>query len=94
MYSGYDDDVILSAKEDLGSHEVTKYDDLSVTVTWSSGYEAPIVRGMPYATVYYDSITPVLTFSANILTVEGEDHYNVVLDNNQTWIIYVTSPIR
>ena len=53
------DNLILSASEDVGTHSVTSYDELSVTVGWN-GLEAPIVRGMPYATMKYNERTPSL----------------------------------
>ena len=60
---GFADNLIMSAKEGLGSHAVTAYDELSVTVGWS-GMEAPIVRGMPYATVMYTGVTPSLRYAS------------------------------
>ena len=51
------DNLIMSATENVGAHSVNSYDELSVTVGWN-GMEAPIVRGMPYATVKYNGKTP------------------------------------
>ena len=57
------DNLIMSSQEDPGSHTVTAYDELSVTVGWSvNGMVAPIVRGMPYATVKYTELTPSLRY--------------------------------
>ena len=53
------DNLIMSASEDVGGHSVNSYDELSVTVGWN-GLEAPIVRGMPYATMKYREKTPRL----------------------------------
>ena len=53
------DNLIMSAAEDVGGHTVNSYDELSVTVGWN-GLEAPIVRGMPYATMKYKEKTPRL----------------------------------
>ena len=85
----------MSAQEDLGGHVVTNFDDLSVTVTWANGFEAPIVRGMPYATIMYDGLTPVLKFGHAILGNEGSgNRYEITLNNEQKWIIYASSDIR
>ena len=53
------DNLIMSATENVGTHSVNSYDELSVTVGWN-GMEAPIVRGMPYATMKYRGKTPSL----------------------------------
>ena len=74
----------------------TKYDDLSITMTWNNGAEAPIVRGMPYATVIYTNLTPIMRFGHAILsaTQTSGKRYQVILNNDQTWIIYASSDIR
>ena len=53
------DNLIMSAAEDVGAHSVNSYDELSVTIVWN-GLEAPVVRGMPYATMKYNEKTPSL----------------------------------
>ena len=53
------DNLIMSAAEEIGGHSIKSYDELSVTVGWN-GLEAPVVRGMPYATMKYDGKTPSL----------------------------------
>ena len=65
------DNVAISASESLGDHVVTSYDDLSVTVKWDAGYEIPVVRGMPYVTVFYTNLTPVLKFGHAVLSLTG-----------------------
>ena len=60
---GFADNLIMSAQEGPGTHTVTAYDELSVTVGWAeNGMVAPIVRGMPYATVKYTGLTPSLRY--------------------------------
>jgi hypothetical protein len=56
---GCSDWLVMSSLEVEGTHGVVAHDELSVTVAWS-GMEAPIVRGMPYATVFYNSSRPTL----------------------------------
>ena len=95
IYEAFLDNVIMSATVQLGSHQVIHYDDLSVTMSWEKGLEAPIVRGMPYATGFYTGLTPVLKFAYNILSFDGSGtRYEVKLDNEQRWIIYASSNIR
>ena len=93
----FTDNVVMAAKEHIGTHQVTKYDELSVTVTWSAGrFEAPIVRGMPYATVFYDNLTPSLRFGGAVLSPSQQvsgTKILVTLNNEQKWIIYASSPI-
>jgi len=95
----FTDNIIMSAKEDLGNHKVTLYDELSVTVTWMPNdgkFEAPIVRGMPYATVFYQNTTPLLKFGGAVLSPSQQvsgSRIVVSLNNGQKWIIYASSKI-
>ena len=86
----------MSAQEDLGDRTVTKYDDLSVTMTWQNGIQAPIVRGMPYATVFYNNLTPKLTFGHAVVAFNeaSEQRFEVSLDNGQKWLVYASEEIR
>ena len=89
----------MSANENLGGHQVSKYDELSVTATWMPGggkFETPVVRGMPYTTVFYENLTPVLTFGGAVLSPSGQvsgKRFEVTLNNGQKWIIYASSDI-
>ena len=56
---GFADNLIMTTTEGPGSHALVSYDELSVTVGWSA-MEAPIVRGMPYVTMFYSQATPSL----------------------------------
>merc|ERR1711936_1019018 len=95
----FSDNVIMSASENIGNHQVTKYDELSATVTWMPGggkFEAPIVRGMPYATVFYENMTPSLRFGGAVLSPSGQvsgSRVEVTLNNGQKWIVYSSSDI-
>jgi len=95
VYLAYVDNLVMSAQEDLGDRTVTKYDDLSVTMTWQNGIQAPIVRGMPYATVFYNNLTPALTFGHAVMafTQASEQRFEVSLDNGQKWLIYTSEEI-
>jgi len=96
VYLAYVDNLVMSAQEDLGDRTVTKYDDLSVTMTWQNGIQAPIVRGMPYATVFYNNLTPKLTFGhavVAVVNVATEQRFEVSLDNGQKWLVYASEEI-
>ena len=80
----------MTADEDLGPRKLDKYDDMSATMSWAGGLKTAIVRGMPYATVWYENILPKLTFGSPILSLVAETDFRkkVVLENGQTWLIY------
>ena len=71
VLSYFTDNVAISATESLGSHVVSHFDELSVTVTWDGGFEVPVVRGMPYVTAYFTNLTPILKFGHAVLDVTG-----------------------
>ena len=95
IYLAYTDDLVMSAEEDLGVRKLDKYDDMSATMSWAGGLRTAIVRGMPYATVWYENIIPKLTFGSPVdYLVDYYDYRKkVVLENNQTWFIYSENPI-
>ena len=72
------DDLIITAEEDLGSRKLDKYDDMSATMSWTGGLKTAIVRGMPYATVWYENMTPWLKFGSPILDVSGSEKRLIV----------------
>jgi endo-1,3(4)-beta-glucanase len=92
----------LSSAEALSGREVADYDALSVTVRWSSSagdVEAPLVRGMPYATLRHAGSTPLLTTIHDIVGVDGGnpetvtgDRFEVELANGQRWRVYTSEP--
>ena len=95
----------MGAVETLGTHQVTSYDDLSVTVTWNASQgslQSPLVYGMPYASVLFDGLTPNLKgIGVAIVTVNGSasegsvtaDALTVTLNNGQTWRVYSSKPV-
>ncbi len=102
-------DIELGASETFGKHEITSYDDLSVTLTWTaSGGTAsggtlatPLVYGMPYATGLYQGLTPSIKLpSAGITAVNGAAATTVTgqklalaLNNGQTWNVYASESL-
>ena len=90
----YADNLIISAVEDLGLRTLDKYDDMSATMVWTGGLRTAIVRGMPYATVWYENLTPHLKFGSKIRDISGSpNRYLIELENGQTWIIYFENSI-
>ncbi|KAF9684075.1 hypothetical protein SADUNF_Sadunf04G0079900 [Salix dunnii] len=104
MYQVFVADLTISAanKTDPGqgkSHVVSSYSDLSVTLDMPSAkLRFFLVRGSPFLTclttsnteISISTIHAILSFySSNSLT-----KYTVKLNNNQTWLIYSSSPIN
>jgi len=94
--AAFHDNVIMSSTEGAGAHYVTAYDELSVTIAWEVGLSSPLVRGMPYVTMFYDNKTPQLTFEGAVLSPSGSvsgQRFEVSLNNNQKWIIYTSAEV-
>ncbi|KAJ6396244.1 hypothetical protein OIU77_021303 [Salix suchowensis] len=104
MYQVFVADLTISATNktdpDQGkSHVVSSYSDLSVTLDMPSAkLRFFLVRGSPFLTclttrnteISISTIHAILSFySSNSLT-----KYTVKLNNNQTWLIYSSSPIN
>jgi len=101
--------LILGAKDLPPNRHVAAYDDLSVTLVWAaaaanngSKMQVPMVRGMPYVSAFYSGLKPQVLFPAAVVkTVEGKqppialhgERFVVVLDNGQTWHVYLETPI-
>ncbi|CAI5458657.1 unnamed protein product [Closterium sp. Yama58-4] len=100
--------LMLSTLQGLPPHQVSAYDDLSVTLSFrqpSAGPSAPpalvvpLVRGSPYLTFIFPQggppATPVLKTIHAILSVQaiGDSKYRVALNNGQTWLVYLSSPL-
>jgi endo-1,3(4)-beta-glucanase len=87
------------------NHKVTAYDLLSVTLIYTAAggtMTAPLVEGMPYVTVDYAGLKPMLlpgsyTFtSVNGSTVAGAatgTRFKVQLSDGTTWIVYASAPL-
>eukprot|EP01136_Pigoraptor_vietnamica_P014022 Opistho-1_new@55694 len=96
---------VLGASEGLSARTLLSYDDLSVAVKWTSGgagsMTSYIVRGSPYVTVEYASLTPSLSSQHAVMSVNGEttpgtvsgSRFVLSLNNGQQWIVYASAPI-
>lgn len=101
--------ISLEATDTFASQKITAIDNtykMSVTEKWTvdaSHYmEAFVVKGMPYATMKYTDVTPIIKTQHAILSVNGggipgavtATKFKVVLNNGQTWILYASSSIE
>ncbi|GJP32962.1 hypothetical protein CLOM_g17533 [Closterium sp. NIES-68] len=100
--------VMLSTLQGLPAHHVSAFDDLSVTLSFRQPSASastppvlvvPLVRGSPFLTFIFPQggppATPVLTTIHAILSVQaiGDTKYRVALNNGQTWLVYLSSPL-
>jgi endo-1,3(4)-beta-glucanase len=96
----------LGAVESLSTRLITAHDYLSCELTYSGAsggtMKAPLVEGMPYVTVEYDGITPVLAGASPFQTVNGSsspgalgatDRFVIANGVGEEWVLYASSPI-
>ncbi|GMY24453.1 putative endo-1,3(4)-beta-glucanase [Fagus crenata] len=105
IYQVFNADLTISASENTnpGSqnpHFISSFSDLSVTLDFpSSNLRFFLVRGSPFLTcsvsggggtaISISTIHAILSFSSN----SAQTKYTIKLNNNQTWLIYTSSPI-
>ncbi|KAL9230119.1 hypothetical protein vseg_005509 [Gypsophila vaccaria] len=103
IYQVFNPDFSISASSVSNfqlSHIVSSFSDLSVTVDFPSiNLRVYLVRGSPYVTcvvpksgqkLMFSTIHAILSFTCNVSNTK----YVVKLNNNQTWLIYSSSPIE
>ena len=101
------DNLIFGANGGLGTRKVVAFDDLSVTIRYSNGgssMELPLVRGMPYVTLFYDNMMPTITTIHAIMKINGEqaqpgteftgEKFTFEMNNEQTWNLYVSQSVK
>ncbi|KAG6659054.1 hypothetical protein I3843_03G005700 [Carya illinoinensis] len=102
-YQIFNPDLTISASDNTQpdyqkTHIISSFSDLSVTLDFpSSNLRFFLVRGSPFLTCYVSggtaisisTIHAILSFSSNTALTR----YTVKLNNNQTWLIYTSSPI-
>ena len=100
IFMAFVDNWIVGAKEGLGSRSLIDRNHFGATMSYESGLEIPLVRGMPYATFKFDGITPNLESVHSVLSVNGGmessvtgTKFNIELNNGHTWIMYTSSEI-
>ncbi|GAV89788.1 Glyco_hydro_81 domain-containing protein [Cephalotus follicularis] len=103
-YQVFVPDLTISASDNTSpdsqrSHIITSYSDLSVTLDIpSSNLRFFIVRGSPFltfsvtnnTTISISTIHAILSFDSNSSLTK----YTIKLNNNQTWVLYSSSPIN
>lgn len=104
LYQIFVADLTISASEKANpdaqkSHVISSFNDLSITLDIpSSNLRFFLVRGSPFLTcsvscgtaLSISTIHAILSFSSN----SSGTKYTVKLNNNQTWLIYTSSPIN
>lgn len=104
VLSVFNHDISFETVEALSGRAVADHDLLSVTMRWqgagSAAMTAPIVRGMPYATMVYEGLTPRIESAHAITSVNMGaaspvmgDRFEIDLNNGQKWILYASSSI-
>ncbi|XP_021888025.1 probable endo-1,3(4)-beta-glucanase ARB_01444 [Carica papaya] len=104
IYQVFVADLTISASDKTDphsqrSHVISSYNDLSVTLDFpSSNFRFFLVRGSPFLTCSVTGNTPI-TISTNHAIRSFSSNYSltkctVKLSNNQTWLIYSSSPIN
>ena len=98
-------DMQLGSLEPIANWEVSRYDNLSVTMNFNTSdgghLTSYMVKSSPFVTVEYTDATPVITSSVmHIISVEGQlvegvvgTFYIVTLGNYQNWLVYCSEPI-
>ncbi len=103
-------DLQISAVETYISHSIEKYDNISVTMTYkvkdnsninnNLHFKTHLVKGSPFITVIYDSVTPVLSSIMQFIRVDARIYnggvgvtYLLTLGNFQKWLLYCSEPV-
>jgi endo-1,3(4)-beta-glucanase len=104
VLSVFNHDLSFETVEALKDRAVVDHDLLSVTMRWqgaaAGSMTAPIVRGMPYATMVYEGLTPRIESAHAITSVNKgapspitSDRFEITLNNGQTWVLYASSSL-
>ena len=98
VLSTYLDNLSLGAAETFGGRAIVAHDDLSVTMRWrgpgAAAMQAPLVRGMAYATMQYEAATPRITTQHAITALAGGGRrHELTLNNGQRWILYASADL-
>ncbi|XP_052116692.1 uncharacterized protein LOC127746715 [Arachis duranensis] len=81
-------------------HVISSFSDLSVTLDIPSSHLTFfLVRGCPFVTLSVSHHTPPLSIStvhkvSSFTSNDSLTKYTLKLDNDQTWLIYASSPIK
>lgn len=79
-----------------GSHVVSHFDDLSVTLDLPGPLTVPLVRGSPYITCIVNGGDLQFSTIHAVLNVSSDNHdtkHKIVFNNGQTWLIYSSNSL-
>ncbi|KAG7602393.1 unnamed protein product [Arabidopsis thaliana] len=102
IYEAFNADITITGSDgpdphSRKSHLISSFSDLGVTLDFpSSNLRFFLVRGSPFITFSVNSSITISTIHA-VLSLSGNTSstkYTVKLNNNQTWLIYASSPIN
>ncbi|CAL1409841.1 unnamed protein product [Linum trigynum] len=101
-YQVFNADLTVSAAAPSAAdrHVITSFNDLSVTLDFpSSNLRFFLVRGSPFLTCSVSRNTPISISTIHAILscsspTNSLNKYTVKLNNNQTWLIYSSSPIN
>ena len=97
-------DIDFGAAQNLGPRHLTDYGPFSATIRWGDearSMTAPIVRGMPFASVRYEDLPPIVRTQHGFTEVNGAEvgssvagqRFDLVLGNGQRWLLTSTSTL-
>ncbi|PIA63425.1 hypothetical protein AQUCO_00201041v1 [Aquilegia coerulea] len=79
-------------------HKISSFDDLSVTLDLPNNLRFYLVRGSPFITCAVTSSTPIYISTIHaILSISSNSSntkHTIKLNNNQTWLLYSSSPLN
>lgn len=97
--------LVLSSLQSFTAHSLAAYDSFSATMTWSAPggtMTAPMVFGMPYVTVDYVALRPlILPGTFTISSINGATNpgaamgtrFELVLSDGSTWVLYASTAL-
>ena len=100
IFMAFVPNMIITAKEGMGSRFLSAWDPLSVTMAYDK-VEFPFVRGSPYITAKFSGKTPVLASAHAVMSVNGQNigsqvtgsKFEIKLNNGQHWMVYTSSDV-
>ncbi|RAL40794.1 hypothetical protein DM860_008492 [Cuscuta australis] len=102
VYQIFNSDLTISALNNAdpnAAHVVSSFSDLSLTLDLpSSNLRFFLVRGSPFLTCEVNRIVPISISTIHAILEcspnETQTKYTIKLNNNQTWLLYASSPIN
>uniref|UniRef100_A0A0D6QTA6 glucan endo-1,3-beta-D-glucosidase n=1 Tax=Araucaria cunninghamii TaxID=56994 RepID=A0A0D6QTA6_ARACU len=95
IFQAFVANLIISCAQS-GTHTISRFDDLSVTLSLPGPMEVPLVRGSPYITCIIKGGQLRLSTIHAVLGVEASNDstkHTVRFNNGQTWLLYTSAPL-